>query len=313
MDYRRLGRTNLRVSVVGLGTGGASKLGQAHGLEQSAVTALVRRALELGINMIDTSPLYDDSEALLGVALAGVPRDSYLLATKIWPNRSGDLQTPAELRASVEGSLRRLGTDYLDVFYLHGLQPEQWGPVVEAWQPTLEQLKREGLIRFLGVTEAFSSDHEHATMRAILPLELVDVAMVGYNLLSPAPAMHVLPLAEANEVGMAVMCAVRGALLHPERIREIIQGWKREGLLAADAVPDDKPLGWLLGPWADTIHAAAYKFAAAHPAVSTVLVGTGRVEHLEANVAAILGPPLPPELVERAQRTFGPVSRNVNH
>ena len=108
------------------------------------------------------------------------------------------------------------------------------------------------------------------------------------------------------------MCAVRGVLLKPERIREVIGEWKAEGLLAGDAVPDDEPLGWLLGPWADSVPAAAYKFAAAHPAVSTVLTGTGRLAHFEANAEAILGTPLPDEVVERAIDLFAPVSRNAS-
>jgi hypothetical protein len=101
-------------------------------------------------------------------------------------------------------------------------------------------------------------------------------------------------------------------LLRPERIREVVAEWKREGLLARDAVPDDEPLGWLVGPWADSISSAAYKFAAGHPAVSCVLTGTGRLAHLEQNVEAILGGSLPAEIVERAIDVFGPVSRNAS-
>lgn len=313
MEYRRLGRTGLRVSLLGLGSGGASRLGQKHGLDQRAVTALVRRALDLGINHLDTAPVYDHSEQLLGPALRGVPRDSYSLATKFWPNRSGDLDPPAALRASVEASLRRLETDYLDIFYLHGIAPDRWEPVSETYLPMMQQLQREGLIRHLGVTEAFTGDNQHAMLRTVLPLNVFDVIMVGYNLLSPAPANHVLPLAQAGDVGVVIMCAVRGALLHPERIREIVGGWKQQGLLAPDAVPDDEPLGWLLGGGARSMTEAAYQFAAAHPSVGCVLSGTGRIEHLEANVQAMLSPSLPTELVQRTQALFGPISQNVQH
>ena len=83
-------------------------------------------------------------------------------------------------------------------------------------------------------------------------------------------------------------------------------------LLPRDAVSDDQPLGWLTGAWADNVPAAAYKFAADHPAVGTVLTGTGRIAHLDANAEAILGTKLPPKLVERAIATFGPVSRNAS-
>jgi L-galactose dehydrogenase len=88
VEYRRLGRTNLRVSILGLGSGGKSQLGQAHGMAQDQITPIVRRALDLGVNIIDTSPDYANSEALLGTALADVPRDSYVMCTKFWPVRN---------------------------------------------------------------------------------------------------------------------------------------------------------------------------------------------------------------------------------
>jgi L-galactose dehydrogenase len=313
MEYRRLGRTGLRVSKLGLGTGGASMLGQQQGLDQTAVTALVRRALDLGVNLIDTAPIYRQSERLLGSALAGVPRESYLLATKFWPNRSGPLQPTGALRASVERSLRRLKTDYLDLLYLHSVEAARWRLTVDWFQAELEQLRRDGLVRYLGMSEAFHVDHQHRTARAVIPLGLFEVVMIGYNLLSPAASQQVFPLARAHDVGVVVMCAARGALRRPERIREIVQGWKQERLLARDAVPDDDPLGWVLGPWADSLTAAGYKFAAADPAVSCVLAGTGRIAHLEQNVEAVLGPPLPPAIVQRLIDLFGPVSRCVNY
>ena len=312
MEYRRLGRTNLRVSLLGLGSGGRSQLGQAHGVEQAGITSIVRRALDLGVNFIDTSPDYGNSEALLGNALADVPRDSYVMCTKFWPVRDNAVRPAAAFRESFEASLRRLQTEYVDVMYLHGVPPDWLERVLDELLEPLQQLQRDGKVRFLGVTEAFSSDHEHLMVRTVLPRGIFDVAMVGYNVLSPVPANHVFPLAEAHDVGVVIMCAVRGVLLNPQRIREVVAEWKDEGLLPRDAVPADEPLGWLLGPWADSVPAAAYKFAADHPAVSTVLTGTGRIAHLEANAEAILGTRLPPAIVQRAIDTFGPVSRNAS-
>lgn len=314
MQYRRLGRTNLQVSLMGLGSGGRSQLGQAHGLAQAEITPIVRRAFELGVNIVDTAPAYGDSETLLGNALAGVPRESYILCTKMMPHHTKDgvVRPAADLRASIENSLRQLQTDYLDVFYLHGVPPELLSEVMDQFHDPLVQAQRDGLVRFLGITETFATDHEHLTLSTVIPQGLFDVVMVGYNVLSPAPAQHVLPLAQEHDIGVVIMCAVRGVLLSNERIREVVGEWKDEGLLPGDAVPDDTPLGWLTGPWAHSVPAAAYKFAVDHPAVGTVLTGTGRMAHLEANAEAILGARLPPELVDRAIRTFGPVSRNAS-
>jgi aryl-alcohol dehydrogenase-like predicted oxidoreductase len=313
VEYRRLGRTGLQVSTLGLGSGGRSRLGQAHGLEQDGVTAIVRRALDLGINLIDTAPMYGQSETLLGNALGDVPRDSYVLCTKFRPEGNDKELRPAEmLRATLEQSLRDLQTDHVDVLYLHGVRPDLLDQVLDRFYEPLEQARRDGLVRFLGMTETFDNDHAHATMQALLPRKLMEVVMIGYNVLSPAPAQHVLPLAQETDTGVVIMCAVRGVLLRPERIREVVAEWKAQGLLASDAVPDDEPLGWLLGPGVDSIPSAAYKFARAHPGVSSVLTGTGRVAHLEENAAAILGTPLPDEIVERLYATFGPVSRNAS-
>jgi len=299
---------------MGLGSGGKSRLGQAHGLVQDEITPIVRRAFELGVNIVDTSPEYGESETLLGNALAGVPRDSYVLCTKMMPfrQREGTLRPVEELRQSIEASLRRLQTDYLDVLYLHGVPPELLDDVMERFREPLEQARRDGLIRFLGITETFATDHEHMTLRTVIPQGIFDVVMVGYNVLSPVPAQHVLPLAQEHDVGVVVMCAVRGVLLNSQRIREVVGEWKAEGLLSRDAVPDNEPLGWLVGPWADSVPAAAYKFAAGHAAVGTVLTGTGRIAHLNANAEAILGTKLPQKLVDRAIKTFGPVSRNAS-
>jgi aryl-alcohol dehydrogenase-like predicted oxidoreductase len=79
VEYRQLGRTNLRVSVLGLGSGGANRLGQAHQADRTSMHTFVRHALDLGINIIDTAPPYGDSEDVLGEALEGVPRESYVL------------------------------------------------------------------------------------------------------------------------------------------------------------------------------------------------------------------------------------------
>lgn len=313
MEYRRLGRTDLSVSVIGLGTGGRSKLGQKYGITQDEATRVVRRALDLGINHVDTAPSYDESETLLGNALVGVPRDSYVLATKMMPNQRGEWSRPEEFRESLGRSLKALRTEYLDVMYLHGVPQEVTDEVMKQFWPHMEQAKRDGLVRFLGVTERFAADHRHEMLQKVIPGGSVDVVMVGYNLLSTSAAGPVFELAQAHDVGVVIMCAVRGALLKPERVREIVGGWVERGLLPKDAVPTDDPLGWVLGPWADSISAAAYKFAAAHPAVSTVLTGTGSVAHLEENVRAILGAPLPPEIAQRAIDLFGPISHAVSY
>src|SRR4030088_1693585 len=109
MHYRTLGRTGLQVSLLGLGSGGASRLGQRYNLSTRETERLVKRALESGVNLIDSAPSYSQSEALLGEALSCVPREQYVLCTKFQPHAAGNaLHSPADLRASLEQSLRAL-------------------------------------------------------------------------------------------------------------------------------------------------------------------------------------------------------------
>ena len=312
MQYRRLGRTGLRVSVVGLGSGGASQLGQRSGLPSEDVVRLVRRALELGVNHIDTAADYGSSEAMLGDALEGVPRDAYVLSTKFQPTKDGGpLRSPEELRRSLAESLRRLRTDHVDIFYLHAVRAAEYEQCVEAYGGVLESLRRAGAVRFLGVTEQYSEDHGHRMVQAATRDGLFDAVMVGYNPISPAAALEALPAAQARDVGVVIMCAVRRVIARPELLSALIRSWKAEGLLGADAVPDEGPLDWVLGPGVESLTDAAYQFAATHPAVGSGLTGTANVDHLEANVKAVLGAPLPAETERRLVRLFGPVGRNA--
>jgi len=307
MEYRQLGRTNLRVSLLSLGSGGANRLGQAQAAAPRQMHRLIHHALELGINFFDTAPSYGDSESVLGAALAGVPRGDYVLGTKF------NLQHLAHgaVRASLEASLRRLRTDYVDVLYFHGLAPETYDQTLAASLEDVRQLQREGLLRFIGMTERYETDHAHVALERALRDDLFDVIMLGHNLISPGGLRTVLPLAQEKHVGVVVMCAVRTILVRPDMLRETIRQWKDAGALAEDAVPDDAPLDWVLGPGVETLADAAYKFAAESPAVSSVLSGTANVAHLDANVRAILGPPLPEAISQRLRETFVPVRRSV--
>jgi aryl-alcohol dehydrogenase-like predicted oxidoreductase len=314
MEYRLLGRTGLRVSLLGLGSGGASRLGQAYNMSRDDSARLVRRALDAGVNMFDTAPTYGQSEALLGQALAGVPRHDYVVGTKFLPfvrGASGELLPASALRESLEQSLRRLGTDCVDILYLHGIGPDAFEAVRDRFLPELVKAREAGLIGHLGISERYQTDHPHSALVQIIEEGDFDVLMVGLNLLSPAAVVSVLPRAAARNIGIVVMCAVRSVLTNPEMMRDYIRGWQREGLLAPGAVDENAPLDWLLDTQTPTVTDAAYKFAAADPAVGSVLTGTGTIEHFEANLRAILGPRLPREKYQRVLDVFAPVERNV--
>lgn len=321
MEYRRFGRTGLRVSVMGLGSGGPSQLGQGSGVAEADAARVVRRALDLGINLIDTAADYRESEAILGRALQGVPRDSYVLCTKFNPvrnrnnQRSGEegLKTEAEMAESVERSLSRLQTDHVDLLQLHGVPPNWYDAVRDRFVPQAKRLQSQGKFRFLGLTETFANDDHHETLTRGLADDLYDAMMVGYNLLTPMPEEHVLPEAQRRDVGILVMCAVRRAIARPEQLETLIASLKAGGELPLDALPGQGPLDWLIHDAIPSVPAAAYAFAAGHPGVSCVLTGTANVRHLEDNVASILGPPLPEADRKRLVALFGPIRRNLGN
>jgi aryl-alcohol dehydrogenase-like predicted oxidoreductase len=321
MRYRRFGRTGLQVSIMGLGSGGPSQLGQGSGVPETDAARVVRRALDLGINLIDTAADYRDSEAILGRALQGVPRESYVLCTKFSPvrnrnnQRSGDesLKAEPDIVESIERSLGRLQTDYVDLLQLHGVPPDWYARARDRFYPAMRRLQEQGKTRFVGLTETFANDDHHETLTQGLADDLWDAMMVGYNLLSPMPEEHVLPEAQHKDVGIIVMCAVRRAIARPERLAALVADLKTRGDLPQEALPDRDPLGWLVHDAVDSVTAAAYSFAAGHPGVSCVLTGTANVEHLEENVRAALGPVLPDADRRRLIELFGPIRRNLGN
>ena len=309
MQYRILGRTGLRVSVMGIGSGGPSRFGQNSGVPEADVQRMVRRGLDLGINFFDSSSGYGDSELILGRALEGVSREDYVLVTKFQPARRGkdELIAPEDVVASVESSLDRLQVDCIDFMQFHGIRPQVYRETVDRLMPTVVKLKEQGKFRFIGVSETYREDPRHEMLPMALRDDLFDTAMVGYNLLSPTPEHEILPMCQERNVGVICMVAVRRALSRRDAVEERIRDAKVRGLIAQDSLPDEDPLGWLVKDHVASLPAAAYKYVNAHSAMGTVLSGTANLAHLEDNVKAILGPPLPEEDMARLRSIFGEV------
>ena len=311
MEYRTLGRTGLEVSLASFGTGGPSQFGQNKGLEQQQQTALVRRCLELGVNLFDTHEGYGDSERILGEALHGVPRDSYHLVTK-WSYHSGGGvdRDAAAFAKSVERSLTRLNTDNVDVMMIHGILAAEYESVMERFMPTLERLCEEGKVRFKGFSTRYIADPAQEILPVALRAhpELWDVVMLKYGILNQIAAKEALPLAMEHGVGVLNMASVRIKLPVPTLLEELMAEWKEKGYIAADSVPASNPLDWLVHDDVDSVVSAAYKFAADHPAVHSVITGTSSMAHLEANIAALEEPRLSGEDSARLRGLFGDIA-----
>jgi aryl-alcohol dehydrogenase-like predicted oxidoreductase len=305
MDYVTLGRTELKVSVLGLGGGGHSRLGQATGSSAQQSVALVERALDLGINFIDTAEAYG-TEAIIGQALQGPTRDRVSLSTKKSMANQEVLITPEELVKGLEGSLQRLGTDHVEVYHLHGVRDEQYNYARDNLVPTLLRLRDQGKIRFLGITEVFAADPAHRMMKRAVQDDCWDVVMVGFNILNQSARERIFPCTQQRGIGVLNMFAVRQALSQSAKLQQTVAQLIEQGSVEERLVPDkESPLGFLIREdGAQSLPDAAYRFCRAEPGVHVVLSGTGNVHHLEENVKSILQPPLPLPDRERLMRLF---------
>ena len=307
MEYTTLGRTGLKVSVAGLGCGGPSRLGMRDNKSEKECITLVRQALELGVNFLDTAEVYG-TEEIVGKAISGVPRDKIVISTKKKFPLTDPRDPAAEVRKSLEQSLRRLRTDYIDIYHAHGVEPEDYAYASTKLLPVLVKMREEGKIRFVGITEAFVEDSAHRMLEQGLEDAHWDVVMAGFSILNQSARNKVWPKTLQANIGTLVMFAVRKALSRPERLREVWAELVQKGLVDRDSCNPNEPLGFLLREGkASSIVDAAYRFCRYEPGVHVVLTGTGSADHLKANIESLTKPPLPEAVVRRLRDIFGTV------
>ena len=308
MDHVRLGRTNLMVSPVGLGCGGHSRLGMRESKDTSNAEGVVKHALDLGINYFDTARAYGTEEVVGKIVHS--QRSEVVISTKtMFRDKGGDYMPVEKLVESLEKSLTRMNTDYVDVFSFHGVMPQDLDYCVAEYVPVLQQQIQLGKIRYLGITESFRQDPTHKMLQRAVPVGCFDVAMVGFNFLNSGARDQVFPDCLRHDVGTQVMHAVRRALSNPAVLMQNIEQLISTGEIEKGVVNNDDPLNFLTGyPGIKSVIEAAYRYCRYEPGVSLVLTGTGSVDHLTSNVAALTAPPLPDELMAELDRIFGKVT-----
>ena len=310
MHYTTLGRTNLRVSVPGLGTGGFSRLGLKAGKTEAEAVRLIEEAFGLGINVIDTTPSYG-TEGVVGRALKSIPRQKVVIATKAPIHRGDAWWPPARVVESLDNSLRAMGTDYVDVFNLHGVEAHEYEHARNIAPVLLEQ-KAKGKIRHIGLTENPINDFTNAMLTRALHDDVWEVVMVGFHMLHQGARNNVFAVTREKGIGTLLMFAVRSIFADPPRVKRELRALSAKGLVEKWLAESDDPLGFLVhaGGAANTTE-AAYRYARHEPGVDVVLFGTGDAAHLRANVASLLKPPLPEADRQKLAALFGHLTTGV--
>ncbi|MGR3659697.1 MAG: aldo/keto reductase [Paracoccaceae bacterium] len=311
MDYVDFGNTGLKVSVAGLGCGGHSRLGLSLGATTDQSVDVVRAAIDLGVTFLDTAADYH-TEEIVGLAIKS-QRDKIILSTKgavdhRSKNGAADtLATPAELRASFHASLKKLNTDYIDIYSLHGVPLKRYDYCLSHLLPELLKLRDEGKIRCIGITEQFIVDPSHQMLTRALKDDIWQVIMVGFNMLNPSARNTVFNHTKPKGIATQIMFAVRRALSQPEALSTLLHSLVQDGHLAADAYNPDTPLGFLRDDSASLTN-AAYRFCRHEPGVDLVLTGTSNIKHLRENIAAINDAPLSQKSTEHLRTLFGHIN-----
>jgi aryl-alcohol dehydrogenase-like predicted oxidoreductase len=301
MRYNKLGRTGLFVSELCLGTmtfGSRGRFAAIAGLDQSESDALVKSAIDAGINFIDTANVYSEgmSEEITGKALRnlGIGRDQVVIATKAMgtmgegPNDKG--ASRYHLMNQVEASLKRMRLDHIDLYQIHG-----WDPAtpIEETLSALDNLVQRGLVRYIGV----SNWAAWTIMKALgvserLGLARFDSLQAYYTIAGRDLEREVVPMLEAEGVGLMVWSPLAGGLLSGKYTRD---GDKSEGRRAVfDFPPVDQDRAYdaidVMKAIADakgvTVAQIALAWLLHQPAVSTVIIGAKRADQLADNIGA---------------------------
>ncbi|NLW56147.1 MAG: aldo/keto reductase [Firmicutes bacterium] len=322
MEYRKSGKFDLKLGVLGLGCwafGGGHYWGEQ---AQKDVNEVVRAAVDLGVNYFDTAEAYNDgkSEESLGQALKGVPRDKVIIGTKISPSNT----SPDSLVRHCEQSLKRLGTDYIDLYMVHWpitrkaiahfTDEEIEVPAVDEAFAALRKLKEQGKIRFVGVSNFAANKLEEALDTGTE----IAINQLPYNLLCRAIEYDILPHCAEKGIGViGYMVLLQGILADIYPTLDDVPTWQRRtrhfdarkckevrhGEFGAEeetnaALAEIREIARDCGLSMPEI---AVKWAMANPAITCVLAGSRNVKELEANVKAV-EKPLPLEVVEKLNK-----------
>ncbi len=314
MKYRKLGASDLEVSEISLG----SWLTFGVGLASDSAVACVNRAFELGINFIDTANVYGRgaAETFLGEVLASRPRDSYVLATKVYFPMSDTDQglSRAQIAKQIDASLKRLRVDHVDLYQCH--RYDKGTPIEETMQ-ALTDAVRQGKTRYIGFSEWSAPQIESAF--AVAGAEPFVSSQPQYSMLWRQPGKEIIPLCAKKGISQIVWSPLAQGVLSgkyapgaklaadsrasSDKMGHAMQSWLAPAIL--EAVQKLKPLAQEAGC---TLSQFALAWVLREPNVASAIVGASRPEQLAENAAAS-GLAIDPELFRKAEAIVGGVQR----
>ena len=305
MNYRRLGRSDLTVSEIALG----SWLTYGGGVSRAEAEGCVRAAFDAGINFIDTANVYAQgaAETFLGEALQGVARHRYVLATKLYfpmsPHDRG--LSAAQIEKQLEASLRRLRVDHVDLYQCHRYDPET---PLEETMAALDRAVRAGKARFIGFSE-WTPKQIRAALQ--LPGARFVSSQPQYSLLWRQPEAEVFPLCAAEGIGQIVWSPLRQGILTGKyrpgqapapgtRAASAQMGTFIKDKLDAAALAGVERLRPIAAELGVTLAQLALAWVLRRPEVSSAIIGASRPAQVAENAAAS-GLALAPEVVARVE------------
>ncbi|TFE27224.1 aldo/keto reductase family protein [Cohnella luojiensis] len=294
MNYRRLGRSGLKVSEISLG----SWLTYGGYVEQERAASAIRKAYELGVNFFDTANVYEQgaAEKVMGAILRDYPRESYVLATKaFWPMGEGPNDrglSRKHVTEQINASLSRLGLDYVDIFYCHRYDKET--PIDETLR-TIDDFLRQGKVLYVGVSEWTAAQIEEALGTADrYLLDRIVVSQPVYNMFNRYIEKEVIPLGEAKGISQVVFSPLAQGLLTgkydsaasiPSDSRAAKLEWVKNGI-TEEKIEAVKKLSAIAREIDLTTGQLALAWILRQPNVASALVGASRPEQVEENVKA---------------------------
>lgn len=298
MELRRLGNTDFDITPIGFGAwaigGGDWKYSWGPQDDQDSINT-IHRALDAGINWIDTAAVYGlgHSEEVVGRALKGISQKPYVFTkcARVW-DANGDIvddQSAAGIRKQVEDSLRRLQVDVIDLYQCHWPRPEE--QIEEGWT-ALAEIQKEGKIRYLGV-----SNYSVEQMQRIMPIAPISSLQPPYSIIRPDVEARILPFCQAHNIGVIVYSPMQSGLLTgtmtKERIDSLAAGdWRRNNAQFQEPrLSRNLALANLLTSIGDLHGRTAGEVAIAWtlriPAVTAAIVGARHPEQINGIIGAM--------------------------